>query len=189
MIFEVGTNVVYPVHGVAAVVGRERRTVDGESLTYLVLSIAGEVRSDDMRLLVPEHKAEEIGIRHPVSAEDADDVLAVLAVRKPRVPANWSRRFKNHQEKLRSGDLFACAEVVRNLAIRQRDRPLAAAETAMYRRAHHTLVSELALTWGISEDDASARVDGAIPPPGRPSPDEGEPSPAGHAAGAPLSRP
>jgi CarD family transcriptional regulator len=162
--FEVGTSVVYPVHGVAAVVGRECRIVDGESVMYLVLSIAGPLRSDAMRLLVPESTAEEIGVRHPVSVEDAADVLEVLAVAKPHVPSNWSRRFKNHQEKLRSGDLFACAEVVRNLAIRQRDKPLSAAETTMYRRAHHTLVSELALTWSTSEDDASVRVDRAMLP-------------------------
>jgi CarD family transcriptional regulator, regulator of rRNA transcription len=166
--FDVGTKVVYPVHGVAAVVGREHRTVGDETVTYLVLSISGQIRSDDLRLLVPEDRAEEIGVRHAVSTEDADDVLAVLSVRSPRVASNWSRRYKNHQEKLRSGDPFECAEVVRNLAIRQRDRPLAPAETAMYRKARYGLVSELAVTWGISVEDAADRVDGALKVPATP---------------------
>lgn len=162
MIFDVGTRVVYPVHGVADVVGRERRTIGGETLTYLVLTISGAIFLDNLTLLVPEDRLEELGVRHAVSAEDAIDVLAVLAVREPRVASTWSRRFKNHQEKLRTGDVFACAEVVRNLALRQRDKPLAPAETAMYRQARHGLVSELAVTWGISYDAASSRVDRAL---------------------------
>jgi CarD family transcriptional regulator len=162
VVFDVGSKVVYPVHGVANIVGRECRTVDGETKTYLVLTIPGQIRSDDLTLLVPEDNAELLGVRNAVSSEDAADVLAVLSVREPRVASNWSRRFKNHQEKLRSGDVFACAEVVRNLALRQRDRPLATAETAMYRKARHGLVAELAVTWGISDDDASDRVDQAL---------------------------
>jgi CarD family transcriptional regulator len=162
--FDVGARVVYPVHGVADIIGRERRTIDGETLTYLVLTIPGAIRSDHLTLLVPEDQAEEIGVRHAVSAEDAADVLAVLAVREPRIASNWSRRFKNHQEKLRSGDVYECAEVVRNLALRQQVRPLATAETAMYRKARQALISELAVTWGISDDDAADRVDGALRP-------------------------
>jgi len=162
--FDVGSRVVYPVHGVADIVGRERRTIDGETLTYLVLTIPGPIRSDHLTLLVPEDKALEIGVREAVSAEDAADVLAVLSVREPRIASNWSRRFKNHQEKLRSGDVYECAEVVRNLALRQRDRPLAPAETAMYQKARHALISELAVTWGVSDDAAADRVDGALSP-------------------------
>jgi len=164
MSFDVGARVVYPVHGVADVVGHERRTIDGETLTYLVLTIPGAIRPDNLTLLAPEDRLEELGVRHAVSTEDAIDVLAVLAVRNPRVASNWSRRFKNHQEKLRTGDVFACAEVVRNLALRQRDKPLSPAETAMYDHARHGLVSELAVTWGISDDDASDRVDRALQP-------------------------
>ncbi len=162
MTFDIGTRVVYPVHGVADVVGRERRTIGGETLTYLVLTISGAIFLDNLTLLVPEDRLEELGVRDAVSAEDAIDVLAVLAVRNPRVASNWSRRFKNHQEKLRTGDVFTCAEVVRNLARRQRSKPLAPAETAMYRQARYSLVSELAVTWGISDDEASNRVDRAL---------------------------
>jgi CarD family transcriptional regulator len=165
MTFDVGTNVIYPVHGVAAIVGRELRVVDGEEQTYLVLRVTGEARTDDLTLLVPEDRADELGVRHAISPEDADGILELLAVRAPRVPSNWSRRFKNHQEKLRSGDLFACAEVVRNLALRQMIQPLAAAETAMYRNARYNLVSELGLTWGVSDEEAADRVDRALLPP------------------------
>lgn len=162
--FAVGSRVLYPVHGVADVVGRERRTVDGRTAMYVVLSVEGGVRPENLTLLVPEDRLEEIGVRHAITAEDASDVLEVLATRDPRVPSNWSRRFKNHQEKLRTGDVFACAEVVRNLAVRQTSKKLGPAESAMYHQARHALVSELAISFGISDDDAAARVDGALEP-------------------------
>ena len=78
--------------------------------------------------------------------EDALAVLEVLAVREPRVASNWSRRFKNHQEKLRSGDLFAQAEVVRNLALRQEHKRLGPAESTMLRHARQGVVAELAVS-------------------------------------------
>lgn len=161
MTFEVGTSVVYPVHGVAEVIGYESRTVDGETLTYLVLTILGEIRADDLTVLVLEDRLEGLGVRLAMSVDDAVDVLEVLAMRNARLSPNWSRRF-NHQERLRGGDVFECAEVVRNLALRHRDKPLASAEKAMYRQARSGLVSELAVTWGISHDAASGRVDCAL---------------------------
>lgn len=160
----IGTVVVYPVHGVAEVVGRETRTLANETQPYLVLLILGDHSSDNLRVLVREDRLEQIGVRPAMSEADAADVLAVLAVRDPRLSPNWSRRFKNHQAKLKSGDVFEVAEVVRNLTLRQRTKSLGAAEKAMYRQARTNLVSELAVTWDITTDAASDRVDDALQP-------------------------
>lgn len=164
MVFEVGAKVVYPAHGVAEIVGRESRSVAGETLTYLVLSVPqrGWGTSGGMKVSVPEDRAEELGVRTAISEEDAADVLEVLAVADARVPSNWSRRFKNHQEKLKSGDVYECAEVVRNLAIRQRNASISAAEKSMYANARHILVSELAVSWQVDDAEASLRVDEAL---------------------------
>ncbi|MDH3683785.1 MAG: CarD family transcriptional regulator [Acidimicrobiia bacterium] len=164
MSLAIGATVVYPVHGVAEVVGRETRTFVGETQTYLVLLILGDLRSDDLRVLIREDRLGEVGVREVMSELDAVDVLDVLAVRNPRLSPNWSRRFKNHQAKLKSGDVFEVAEVVRNLTLRQRVKALGAAEKAMYRQARTTLVSELAVTWGITSDAAANRVDVALRP-------------------------
>jgi CarD family transcriptional regulator len=162
--FEIGTKVVYPSHGVAEIVGRETRKVDGKNVTYLVLSVPqrGWGTSGDMRVKVPEDRAEDLGVRTAISEEDAADVLEVLAVTDVRVPSNWSRRFKNHQEKLKSGDVYEHAEVVRNLAIRQRNASLSTAEKSMYASARHILISELAVSWSVDDAEAEARVDQAL---------------------------
>lgn len=164
MKFKVGDKVVYPCHGVAEVTDIATRTVFGEETTYVVFSIAERMpgRHGMMTVSVPVNRADEVGVRQIASPEDADDVMAVLSVTDVRVPANWSRRFKNHQEKLKTGDLFQYAEVVRNLAARQQTKSLAAAETAMYGTARHLLSTELAVTWSISQEAAEARVDEAL---------------------------
>ncbi|MCB1250565.1 MAG: CarD family transcriptional regulator [Acidimicrobiales bacterium] len=164
MPYAIGSKVVYPSHGVAQLVGREKRKIDGTTVTYLVLSVPqrGWGTRGDLKVSVPEDRADEVGIREAVSAEDAADVLEVLAVRDVRVPANWSRRFKNHQEKLKSGDVFACAEVVRNLAIRLRNAKLSTAEQSMYANARYLLTSELAVSWDVDQEEAEARIDKAL---------------------------
>ena len=132
--------------------------------SYLVLEVPqqGWGTSGGMILSVPEDAAAGLGVRAAISSEDAADVLEVLAVRDVRVPANWSRRFKNHQEKLKSGDVFECAEVVRNLAARLRTAQLSAAERSMYAKARYILTSELAVSWGVDEDAATARIDDVL---------------------------
>jgi CarD family transcriptional regulator len=161
MTFEVGSRVVYPSHGMAEILRREKMTVDGESVTYLVLSIPqrGWGTSGGLKVSVPEERASSLGVRAAVSEEEAGDILDVLAATDVRVPTNWSRRFKNHQEKLKSGDIYQCAEVVRNLAVRQKSSSLSTAERAMYGNARHILISELAVSWDVEVVEAEARVD------------------------------
>ena len=166
MVFEVGMKVVYPSHGVAEVVGREVQAINGDTQTYLVLSVPqrGWGTRGGMKVSLPEDSAEDLGVRAAISEEDAADVLELLATTDVRVPSNWSRRFKNHQEKLKSGDVYQCAEVVRNLARRQRTASLSTAEKSMYAHARHILISELAVSWGVEVEEAEERVDRALEP-------------------------
>ncbi len=162
MEFAVGSKVIYPSHGTAEVVGRSVRNIDGVDVNYLELVVAAgdeSWRGGAMTLAVPEDRAVELGVREAISREEVDDVMAVLAVTNVRVPTNWSRRFKNHQEKLKSGDIYECAEVVRNLSLREQSGSLSTAEKSMQARARQILVSELAVSWDVTFDEAGARID------------------------------
>ena len=158
MAFKAGDRVVYPHHGAAVIEKKETKEVFGEKTEYLVLKMA----HGEMTLSVPVDKAEEVGMRWPISGEDVDDLFEVLQRRDVREPANWSRRFKNHQEKLKSGDVYQVAEVVRNLALRDRDKGLSAGEKTLYNKARNVLVSELSFALDVSEDDAMDKVDAAL---------------------------
>lgn len=155
MTFKVGDRVVYPHHGAAVVEDTEVMTTFGEEKNFLVLRMT----HGDLMLKVPADRAEEIGMRYPISVEDVEDVFEVLAKKDVREPTNWSRRFKNHQEKLKSGDVYQVAEVVRNLALREADKGLSAGEKSMFVKARQVLVSELAFALDIDEDAALDRLE------------------------------
>ena len=139
MPFDVGDKVVYPHHGAATIEKREKKEAFGKKQEYLVLRLA----YGDLTLMVPADNAEEIGLRDVINDEEVEEVFAVLRKKEARMPTNWSRRFKNHVEKLKSGDIYQVAEVVRNLTIREKDKGLSAGEKRMLGKARQILVSEL----------------------------------------------
>ncbi|MDA3019178.1 MAG: hypothetical protein O3B15_02600 [Actinomycetota bacterium] len=160
MKFKKGDTVIYPQHGACKVeaIRKEDPLNTGKLQEYLVLrTVIG-----DMTLRVPMSKVDEVGVRPPVSPDELEDLVAVLAKADPRVPSNWSRRFKNHQEKLKSGDVYQVAEVVRNLAARNRDASLSAAERTMYERARVNLISEIAPALKVTTDEAEVYLDDAL---------------------------
>jgi len=158
--FKVGDKVVYPHHGAAVVEKKEKRKAFGTTTEYLVLRMTqGE---PPLVLRVPVDSAEEVGMRWPISKQDVPDLFAVLEKRDVREPANWSRRFKNHQEKLKSGDVYQVAEVVRNLALREAAKGLSAGEKTLYNKALSILISELAFALNTTEDKALAKVEAAL---------------------------
>ena len=160
MKFKKGDTVIYPQHGACKVeaIRKEDPLRTGKNQDYLVLkTVIG-----DMTLRVPMAKVDEVGVRPPVSPDELEDLVSVLAKADPRVPSNWSRRFKNHQEKLKSGDVYQVAEVVRNLAARNRDASLSAAERTMYERARVNLISEIAPALKVTTQDAEQYLDDAL---------------------------
>ena len=160
MSFDVGDKVVYPHHGAAVIEKREKRTSpSGEQREYLVLRLA----YGDLTLMVPTNKTDEVGLREVINDEEVEEVFAVLRKKEARMPTNWSRRFKNHVEKLKSGDIYQVAEVVRNLSIREADKGLSAGEKRMLNRARQILVSELTFAIGVSEEEAEKKLNEALP--------------------------
>ena len=158
MPFDVGDKVVYPHHGAATIEKKEKRTINGEEREYLVLRVA----YGDLTLSVPAENAEKVGLRDVINDEEVEEVFAVLRKKEARMPTNWSRRFKNHVEKLKSGDVYQVAEVVRNLSIRDKDKGLSAGEKRMLVKARQILVSELTFACSVDEEEAEKKLNDAL---------------------------
>lgn len=158
MSYEVGARVVYPHHGAAIVERKEMKKAFGRETEYLILRMT----RGKMILSVPADKVEEVGVRWPISADEVEDLFDVLRKRDVHEPANWSRRFKNHQEKLKSGNVYHVAEVVRNLALRERNKGLSAGERSLHERALEVLISELSFALETSEEEATSKVEQAL---------------------------
>jgi CarD family transcriptional regulator len=154
-VFRKGDTVVHPEHGAAVIEELRDREFLGEKRKYLVLRVA----YGDLTLMIPVDSTDEVGLRQVVSKNEVKKVLAVLREDESVMAANWSRRFKNNMEKLHSGDPYQVAEVLRNLAIRDREKGLSAGEKRMIQKARQILISELSYATGKTEEDAETMID------------------------------
>ncbi len=158
MSFDVGDEVVYPHHGGAIVVRREAREAFGETAEYLTLEpVIGE-----LSLSVRADRTDAVGLRGVVSPDEVEEVFDLLRREVTREPTNWSRRFKNHEEKLKSGDVYEVAEVVRNLSVRDQVKGVSAGEKKLLGTARQILVSELILALKADRLVVEDQLDGVL---------------------------
>ena len=156
--FELGDNVVYPHHGAGKVLRKEVKEVLGESREYLTIKIL----HNDMTVMVPCENAALAGLRRVIDEETVKKVLSVLSDDVSEMPKNWNRRFKHNRDKIKTGDIYELAEVVRNLAIREHEKGLSTGEKQMFTRAKKILASELMYALDKDEDEAEAHLDNLL---------------------------
>jgi CarD family transcriptional regulator len=157
-LYKVGDKVVYPHHGAGTVVKREKREVLGEKREYLTIRI----EHNDMTVNVPAENAELVGLRKVIDEEAVKKVVKYLTSGGTEMPKNWNRRFKHNRDKMKTGDIFELAEVVRNLSLRDGEKGLSTGEKQMYVKAKKILASELRFAKNLSEEDAIAWLEGVL---------------------------
>jgi len=156
MAFAVGETVAYPGYGAAVIEDLETRQMKGEDKTYLVLRI---VAQSNLVVRVPACNLDLVGVRDCVDQAGLERVIGVLRAQDVEEPMIWSRRYKANGDKVRSGDVIAVAEVVRDLWRRDRDGTVSAAERQMLAKARQILVSEIAFCEQTDEAAAQARLE------------------------------
>src|SRR6201996_361002 len=152
--FEVGDSVVYPHHGAGKVLKKEMKEVLGESRENLTIKIL----HNDMTVMVPTQNAAVAGLRPIIDEQTCQKVLAVLQDECSEMPKNWNRRFKHNRDKIKTGDIYELAEVVRNLGIREAEKGLSTGEKQMFTRAKKILASELMYALEMDEDEVEQHL-------------------------------
>ncbi|TDO84885.1 CarD family transcriptional regulator [Halanaerobium saccharolyticum] len=153
--YKIGDKVVYPNHGAGTIVGIETKTILDEKKEYYIMKLP----IGEMKVMIPVDKIDKIGIRDVISEQKADEVFELLNGEKSKMSQNWNRRFRANQEKLKTGDIFEVAEVVRNLSIRDREKGLSTGEKKMLSNARQILISELVLAKDMDEESISEKMD------------------------------
>ncbi len=148
--FSVGDKVVYPMHGAGVIEAIEEKEILGDTKKYYVMNIP----IGDMKVMIPLDNVDNIGLRNIISEEDICRVLTVLKDNQSVMSSNWNRRYRANMEKVKSGDIYEVAEVVRNLMIREKEKGLSTGERKMLDSARRILVSELVLVQGIVAEEA-----------------------------------
>ena len=156
--YKVGDKVVYPHHGAGTVVKKEAREVLGEKREYLTIQIL----HNDMTVNVPSENVEKVGLRKVIDEKTVEKVLQSLTGDGTTMPKNWNRRFKHNRDKMKTGDIFELAEVVRNLSLRDHEKGLSTGEKQMFVKAKKILVSELMYAKGMDEEETAVWLDDVL---------------------------
>lgn len=156
--FQIGDKVVHPMHGAGIVESIVQKKVNGVMRDYYVLKLP--VRA--MVVMIPTENSEEIGVRPIVDREQADRVLEEIGSLQVEMTQNWNRRYRENMERLKSGDLFQVACVVKGLMLRDVDRGLSTGERKMLHSAKQILISEIGMAQDISYHEAEIRINRAL---------------------------
>ncbi len=155
--FKVGDKIVYPMHGAGVIETIEERSILDEKQSYYIIKMPGEVK-----VMVPTAKAEEIGVRNIIDKETAGKVINVLEQDSTEMSMKWNKRYRDNVEKMKSGDIFEVADIVRNLSFKQKDKGLSTTEKKMLLNAKQILVSELVLAESKGKDEIESLVENKI---------------------------
>ncbi len=157
-VFNIGDKVVYPLHGAGTIEAIEEKEILGEVKKYFILRMP----IGNIKISIPIDKIAEIGVREVFSEEEIEPVIRVLEGKGTQMPDNWSQRYRENLDKIKTGDIFEIARVVRNLSIRDSKKGLSAGEKKMLNSARKMLVSEFVIVNNQSAEEVEKLIDDAI---------------------------
>lgn len=153
--FQVGDKVVYPMHGAGVIESIEEKEILGEKQQYYILKLP----VGGMKVMIPLKSVDQIGIRQVISTDEVQRVVQALSGKETAMPGNWNKRYRNNMDKMKSGNVFEVADVVKNLTLRDKDKGLSTVERKMLNSARQILISELVLSNDADEKDITDLVD------------------------------
>lgn len=155
--FNVGDKVVYPMHGAGTIDSIDKKNILDEEVEYINISMPGGVK-----VMVPSNQASKQGLRNIISQNEVEKVFCILETDETEMSDNWNKRYRDNMEKMKSGDIYEVADVVRNLSFKQKEKGLSTGEKKMLNNAKQILVSELVLVENASNTEMEKLIDNKI---------------------------
>jgi len=156
--FRIGQKVVYPNHGIGTIEQIEQKQIGATLLPFYTLRLA----ANNSLVLVPVPNASEVGLRAPISSGECELLLKTLADNFSPPANDWKDRFKDFSDKMRTGDIFEVANVLKHLTYLSHTKPLSFREQRMLERSRYLVISELAAVCRQPECNVTPRVEDAL---------------------------
>ena len=156
--YKIGDSVVYPMHGAGVIEDIEQKEVLGKNQSYYVIRIP----IGDMKVMVPMDNAQGVGMRDVIGKKKAEEVLSAFRTAESDVIQNWNKRFRENMIKIKSGDVFEVAAVVKSLMLRDRQKGLSTGERKMLSNAKQILISEIVVATGIDHESIEEKLYGMV---------------------------
>src|SRR5690625_3750067 len=142
------------MHGAGIIEAIETKEVLDRMEQYYIMRMP----IGDLRVMIPMSSGGDLGLREVIDAEGVQKVFEVLKADTTSMSQNWNRRYRANMEKIKTGDIFEVAEVVRNLAARDREKGLSTGERKMLENARQILISELVLAQDATEEQVEEQL-------------------------------
>lgn len=156
--FSVGDLVVHPMHGAGVIDDIVRERVAGSTQEYYVFKMP----VGGLLLKIPIAKSQLIGLRAIIGRAEAEQLISSIPEIVVDQDSNWNKRYRENLERLKSGDLYQVARVIKGLMHRDLRRGLSTGERKMLHAARQILLSELVLSEHEAYDVMETRVDRAM---------------------------
>ena len=153
--FKIGDKAVYPAHGVGVITGIESKEIAGTKRNFYILRIL----ENGMKIMIPTDNVEQVGLREIMSEEQVGEVYDILKERDvPVDKQTWNRRYREYNEKIKTGSPYEIAEVLRDLYLLKFDKDLSFGERKMLDTARSLLIKELSLAKGTDEESVEEEI-------------------------------
>lgn len=159
--FKVGQTGVYPNYGVVKVQGIEDKEIGGNTSSFYILKVI----ENDVTLMVPTANATTVGLRHVVPKKEVPKILKILGKNKKgskdssNGSLSWNKRYREYADKLKSGDIFEVAEVLKDIHRLKKDKELSFGEKRIMDNAFSLLVKEISISTKKDEEVITAEIE------------------------------
>jgi CarD family transcriptional regulator len=147
-LLQIGDNIVYPMHGVGIIKAIEEKEVSGEKQQYYVIKMS----IGNMQVMIPTGKILSSSIRPVTDIIALKHIINIFHHGESDRLLPWKQRYKVNTDKIKTGKIQECTEVVRDLMRMKKEKALNSSEKKMLDNTHEFLISELRLMKGITEN-------------------------------------
>ncbi|MEP6787307.1 MAG: CarD family transcriptional regulator [Acidobacteriota bacterium] len=154
----IGQKVAYPNQGVCIVEEFNQRMIGTRSMSGYSL----RVLSDNSKIFVPQENAGSVGIRPLISSSQCRKLIDKLSEDFEPVSCDWKMRSREFTDRLRSGDVFQVAEVLKMLTFLSHEKKLSFREQTLLEKSKFLILSEITNTCGNGQTLTESEVIGLV---------------------------
>jgi CarD family transcriptional regulator len=158
--FKVGKKAVYPAHGVVQVKAVESKEICGTKKDFYILKVV----DSDVTVMVPTDNAETVGLRPVITKRQITKIYNILKNKdkdsnQQNGNQSWNKRYREYSDKLKSGDIFEVANVLRDINQLQKGKDLSFGEKRIMDSARALLIKEISIAKKRKEDTVSNEIE------------------------------
>jgi len=146
-LFQIGDNIVYPMHGAGIIKAIEDKEILGQIQQYYIINMSISA----MEIMIPTRNVVKLNIRPVIDLVALTNLIEIFQDGESDNELLWKQRYKQNTEKIRTGKIQEGAEVIRDLLRIKQEKALNESEKKMLDQAQGFLMSELELIEGITD--------------------------------------